>query len=291
MIRTLENEFLKIRIDDHGAELVSIWDKEKSREVLWQADPSFWGRHAPVLFPNVGKHFGNHYRVNGQEYPSKQHGFARDTDFLCVDFTPDSVTHMIRSDESTKENYPFDFVLRIRHSLNGRVLTISWNVENHSDGPMYFTIGGHPAFNVPVLPDTRQSDYRLTFDGQESLTYLLLDPETGTALPDEPETLALQNGSCPIAENMFAHDALVFDNQITRAGIALPDGTPYVEIRCTGFPNFGIWAAPGAPFVCLEPWMGRCDNCGFTGDLSEKPFVNALELDEMFETAYSIEVF
>ena len=108
-----------------------------------------------------------------------------------------------------------------------------------------------------------------------------------------PETLVkLENGTCQIEDHMFDHDALVFDNQITRAGIQLPDGTPYLELRCVGFPNFGIWSASqDAPFVCLEPWMGRCDDCGFTGDLSEKPFINHLKMDEMFETAYTIEIF
>lgn len=279
-------------IDDHGAELVSIYDKEKDREVIWQGDPRFWGRHAPVLFPNVGKHYGNHYRIGDKEYASKQHGFARDTDFTCIDSTLDSVTHQIRSTEETKEVYPFDFVLRIRHILKGRTLTVSWKVANNSDTDMYFAIGGHPAFRVPVLPDTRRSDYRLTFDGQESLTYLLLDPESGTAKAEEKATLKLENGTCQIEDHMFDHDALVFDNQITRAGIQLPDGTPYLELRCVGFPNFGIWSASqDAPFVCLEPWMGRCDDCGFTGDLSEKPFINHLKMDEMFETAYTIEIF
>lgn len=292
MKRVLENDFLKVTIDDHGAELVSIYDKEKDREVIWQGDPRFWGRHAPVLFPNVGKHYGNHYRIGDKEYASKQHGFARDTDFTCIDSTLDSVTHQIRSTEETKEVYPFDFVLRIRHILKGRTLTVSWKVANNSDTDMYFAIGGHPAFRVPVLPDTRRSDYRLTFDGQESLTYLLLDPESGTAKAEEKATLKLENGTCQIEDHMFDHDALVFDNQITRAGIQLPDGTPYLELRCVGFPNFGIWSASqDAPFVCLETWMGRCDDCGFTGDLSEKPFINHLKMDEMFETAYTIEIF
>ena len=255
MKRIIENDFLKVTIDDHGAELVSIYDKEKDREVIWQGDPKFWGRHAPVLFPNVGKHYNNHYRIHGQEYASKQHGFARDTDFTCIDSTPDSVTHQIRSTEDTRKVYPFDFVLRIRHILKGRTLTVSWKVANNSEGDMYFAIGGHPAFNVPVLPDTKRSDYRLTFDGQDSLTYLLLDPETGTAKADEEATLKLENGTCQIDD-------------------------------------FGIWSASqDAPFVCLEPWMGRCDDCGFTGDLSEKPFINHLKMDEMFETAYTIEVF
>ena len=98
MKRVLENDFLKVAIDDHGAELVSIYDKEKDREVIWQGDPRFWGRHAPVLFPNVGKHYGNHYRIGDKEYASKQHGFARDTDFTCIDSTLDSVCLLYTSD-------------------------------------------------------------------------------------------------------------------------------------------------------------------------------------------------
>lgn len=291
MIRILENDFLRVKIDDHGAELVSICDKEKNREVLWQADPAFWKRHAPVLFPNVGRHYHDCYRVNGKEYPSSQHGFARDTDFVCVDTTADSVTHQMKSDEATRKTYPFDFVLRIKHILNGRKLTVCWKVVNDSNSSMYFAIGGHPAFCVPVLPDTRQSDYRLTFGWQESLTYQLLDPASGTLDGTQTYPLPLENGSCAISEHMFDRDALVFDKQIIRAGIALPDGTPYIELSCEGFPNFGIWAAPGAPFVCLEPWAGRCDNSGFTGELSQKPFLNVLEPDEMFEKAYSIHIF
>ncbi|MFR3947608.1 MAG: aldose 1-epimerase family protein [Ruminococcus sp.] len=257
MKRVLENDFLKVTIDDHGAELVSIYDKEKDREVIWQGDPRFWGRHAPVLFPNVGKHYGNHYRIGDKEYASKQHGFARDTDFTCIDSTLDSVTHQIRSTEETKEVYPFDFVLRIRHILKGRTLTVSWKVANNSDTDMYFAIGGHPAFRVPVLPDTRRSDYRLTFDGQESLTYLLLDPESGTAKAEEKATLKLENGTCQIEDHMFDHDALVFDNQITRAGIQLPDGTPYLELRCVGFPISGSGLLPRMPH--LSAWSHGWD--------------------------------
>ena len=288
----MENHFLCVEVSDRGAELMRIVRKDTGAEILWNGDPTFWDYRSPILFPNVGKHYGNHYRIGDKEYASKQHGFARDTDFTCIDSTLDSVTHQIRSTEETKEVYPFDFVLRIRHILKGRTLTVSWKVANNSDTDMYFAIGGHPAFRVPVLPDTRRSDYRLTFDGQESLTYLLLDPESGTAKAEEKATLKLENSTCQIEDHMFDHDALVFDNQITRAGIQLPDGTPYLELRCVGFPNFGIWSASqDAPFVCLEPWMGRCDDCGFTGDLSEKPFINQLKMDEMFETAYTIEIF
>ena len=275
MIHTIENDYLKVSVNDHGAELYSIFDKIHNREVIWQADPAYWKRHAPVLFPNVGRHFENHYHIGETEYPSKQHGFARDSEFTCVDMTTDSITHKLKSSDATKENYPYDFELKIKHVLEKNQVSVCWEVVNHSNKPMYFTIGGHPAFNVPAVGSAdNKEDYLLTFDEQKSLTYLLLDPASGTALPDQTQTLELTDGTCHIDAHMFDHDALIFDNQIEKAGIAFPDGTPYLELTCHRFPNFGIWSVPGSSFVCLEPWMGRCDDCGFTGDLSEKANIN-----------------
>ena len=109
-VHILENDRLAISIDDHGAELSRIFDKKNQREVLWEADPQFWKRHAPILFPNVGRHYEAHYRYQGVTYPSQAHGFARDTDFTPVSETETSVTHRITSTPETRKNYPFDFV-------------------------------------------------------------------------------------------------------------------------------------------------------------------------------------
>ena len=287
----LENDQLRVSISDHGAELSGIFDKKNNREVLWNADPAYWKRHAPVLFPNVGRLYNDISLINGKTYPSGQHGFARDMDFICTEETETSVTHLLEATDATKKAWPYDFQLYITHTLNDRDLTVSWKVVNKDQETMYFTIGAHPAFNVPVLPDTVQSQYHLTFNDEKELTYCLLSPEYGTAIPDKTYTLHLENNSCPIDEHMFDHDALVFDNgQITKAGISFPDGTPYVEISCEGFPNFGIWSAIGAPFVCLEPWMGRCDNTGYEGELSQKPNINTLKPAEVFDKSYVISI-
>ncbi|MFR5703496.1 MAG: aldose 1-epimerase family protein [Eubacterium ramulus] len=212
--------------------------------------------------------------------------------FVCTEETGTSVTHICwEATDTTKRAWPYDFQLYITHTLNGRDLTVSWKVINKDSETMYFTIGAHPAFNVPVLSDTVQSQYHLTFSGQKELTYCLLDATLGTALPDQPHTLSLENGTCLIDAHMFDEGALIFDNsQITKAGITLPDGTPYVEISCEGFPNFGIWSAIGAPFVCLEPWMGRCDNTGYEGELSQKPNINTLKPAEVFDKSYMISI-
>ena len=292
MTHTIENDKMRIMVDDHGAELVSIYDKEKEREVLWQADPAFWKRHAPVLFPHVGKHYNNEYHYCGKTFHTHQHGFARDMEFSCAAKTDHSITHRLTATEQTKDYFPFEFSLDITHTLNEKEITVTWEVTNLDESTMYFTIGGHPAFRVPILPDTKQTDYCLLFQtNADHLTYLLLDPASGTAIKDQEYRLPLENGRARITSDMFDRDALVFDNtQIEYAAIGYPDGTPYLSVSCKGFPNFGIWSVPGAPYICLEPWIGRCDDLGFSDEISKKPGILSLEAKEIFTRSYLITV-
>ena len=211
-MHTLENDQLCVTISDHGAELSGIFDKKNDREILWNADPSHWKRHAPVLFPNVGRYYEDHCLINGKTYTSGQHGFARDMEFICVEETENSVTHLLESTDETKKAWPYEFQLYITHTLEGRDLTVAWKVVNKDQEIMYFTVGAHPAFNVPILPGTKREDYHLTFSGQKELTYHLLDTRYGTAIPDKVYTLVLENGSCQITEGMFDKDALIFDD-------------------------------------------------------------------------------
>lgn len=290
---TIKNERLSVTIAAHGAELSSIYDKANDRELVWQADPAFWNRHAPALFPNVGKYYGGHFTYNGTDYPMGQHGFARDTEFEQAASGENFVTYRLCADEESKKVYPFDFVLEITHRLNGNRLTVEWNVKNTDNKEMYFTIGGHPAFNVNVLPDTDFEDYSLVFkEGTEKLSYVLLDAESGTAIGDKVYELELTDSKYALKKDMFDKDALVFDGgQIEWAALALPDGKPYIALESKGFPNFGIWSKPGAPYVCLEPWCGRCDNKGFEGEISEKPGIIALKAGETFKKSYDIIVY
>ncbi|MDO4556632.1 MAG: aldose 1-epimerase family protein [Lachnospiraceae bacterium] len=292
----IETARLKVTVADAGAELISIFDKEKKREILWQADDAYWKRHAPILFPNVGKTYGNQFRYNGKTYPTNQHGFARDMEFFYVMGDTEKTVHLLTATEETMERYPFPFGLEVSHQVKDNQLLVKWVVKNMGYEPMFCTIGGHPAFNVPAMDENgvigRQEDYYLTFEKKlSSLTYLLLDPETGTADTEKNYELKLENGRCFIGRDRFQKDALIFDNgQIKKAGIAFPDGTPYLTMICQGFPNFGIWQAPGAPFICLEPWWGRCDNYGFEGDLDEKPGIIRVNPQKTFEAFYTITV-
>lgn len=290
MNHTIENEMLSISVADHGAELVSIFDKTHSREVLWQADPAFWARHAPILFPQVGMSYGGYYTHRGIRYPMGQHGFARDCVFTLAEQTENTIVHRLTDSEETRKNYPFSFELTVTHTLCGREISVGWTVVNRGSDPMYFTIGAHPAFRVPILPDTEQTDYSLQFH-TDALTYWLLDTDSGTADTERSYALPVSNGRTPITADMFDRDALVFDHQIDWAGVALPDGTPYVSISCAGFPNFGIWSKPQAQFVCLEPWDGRCDNTGYVGELSKKPGILSLAPQEQYDKSYQITIY
>ncbi len=286
----LENEFLCVEIAEMGAEVTRIYDKTEDNEILWEGNPVYWKRHSPVLFPNVGKTYKNRVLINGTQYPTSQHGFARDNVFTCIEAAKERASFMFRSSEETKEVYPFDFELHINYKLNKKELTVEWQVKNCGDETMYFTIGGHPAFRF-AKPEETKADYVLKVPGKEKLEYVLIDISCGCANVDEVHTLQLSEETYPLSDELFAKDALVVDNgQIEEAWLCHKDGTPYVGVRSEGFPNYGIWSVEGAPFVCLEPWMGRCDNAGFNAELSEKPNVNKVEAGEKFIKDYTIVV-
>lgn len=290
-VRTMENEVIKVAVCDHGAELFSLYDKVNDREVLWQADPKYWARHAPVLFPFVGKCIGGYYTHKGVQYKIGQHGFARDMEFEFLGQTENSISHVLKWTDDTYEKYPFKFELKITHVIEGKQLAVQWEVKNVGDDRMYFSIGGHPAFNVPVREGEKKTDYYVTFGGEKTLKYVRIDLSCAAADYENPMTLVLDDNKLKITENMFEQDALVFDeHEVKKVGIAFPDGSPYVTMTCEQIPSFGVWSMPmpDTPFVCLEPWIGRCDNKGFDGELKDKYAVQFLEAGKTFNAQYEI---
>ena len=147
-MKTLKNDILSIKVDRHGAELCSIRD-HSGREFIWQADPAFWKRHAPVLFPIVGSLWEKKYRIDGKEYTLGQHGFARDMDFHLISSDENTLWYELQSDAETLAKYPYAFTLRIGYKLNGNKIQVMWEVCNDDDKTMYFQIGAHPAFYYP----------------------------------------------------------------------------------------------------------------------------------------------
>ena len=285
----LENEALLLALADKGAELSRVWDKDAGCERLWNADPAVWNRHAPILFPFVGKVVGGKYRLNGKVYEMKtQHGFARDLDFLCTEEDSRGITQVLCSTEDTRRIYPFDFRLTVRHRLDGdnpRLLHIEWEVTNTGEEEMFFAIGGHPGFLPP--PGVKKEACLLGFPGRERLRYISADP-AGFALPDKIHELTLSDGAVPYGDTL--PETWIFeDRQVPTVQILRPDGRPWVTLRCGDFPILAVWAKAEGPYICLEPWCGRTDDAGFTGELPEKVCAERLAPGGEKRFSYSIE--
>jgi len=247
-----------------------------------------------VLFPIVGKVNSGRYTFDGKEYELGQHGFARDREFTFVSKSENEIVYALRFDEETLKKYPFRFELIISHRLEGNTLCVCWKVVNLDNRTMYFSIGGHPAFNVPAQgTGSAKEDYYLYFENKNEVRYKLLDPASGCVDNDNIHTLKTDGGFVKISEELFDNDAMIFDHhEVEKACLCYPDKKPYVTLDAKGFPAFGIWSAPKkhTPFICLEPWIGRADDKGFAGSLEQKYEEIALNAHEEFNSGYTISV-
>ena len=286
----LKNEQIAITVDSHGAELKSLKKLADDQEYMWCGDAKFWGRTSPVLFPFVGGLKNKEYRFEGKTYSMTQHGFARDMDFELETQTESELWFTLESTEETLARYPFPFILNLGYRLEGSTVTVLWKVENPSEKQMYFSIGGHPAFNCPLTEGTKQSDYSVSFaDTDEIVSTRISEEGLATGCMD---IYHLADGHLSLTSNLFDHDALVIeDRQTDTVALCRKDGTPYLTVKMEA-PLFGIWSPPGknAPFVCIEPWYGRCDDEYFDGDLTEREWGNKLSPNHTFEASYTITV-
>ena len=226
----LKNEELTLTVISAGAEMKSLKDNKTEQEYLWQADPKFWGRTSPVLFPIVGNYAQKQSVYEGKTYTLSQHGFARDMEFDLESQTEEEIWFVLKDTESTLEKYPFHFILKVGYRLSGRQVEVMWKVENTNGKKMYFSIGGHPAFNCPLKEREKQEDYQLVFDTEGSLTSSILNEEG--ALCPRTKVLNLSGKCLKLEEHLFDEDALIIENhQAQRAGLVDPSGKVYLEIE------------------------------------------------------------
>lgn len=289
-MKTLSNDRLTIRVKEMGAELSSIVARATGKEYLWQADPAFWKRHSPVLFPIVGAVWENTYRYKGKAYPLSQHGFARDRMFSLVEETASEVRFRLNSDEESLRLYPFPFSLEIGYRLAGNRVEVLWSVKNTGGEKMYFQIGAHPAFYYPDYRADQDARGYFSFDKTEGLTYRLIR-EKG-CLDAQTYALSLQDGLLPLDTHTFDKDALIFENgQLRKVSLLDTSRRPYLTLHFTA-PVVGLWSPPtkNAPFVCIEPWYGRCDPADYAGTWEEKDWMQSLQPGEAFDASYTIEI-
>ncbi|MGD1893397.1 MAG: aldose 1-epimerase family protein [Cyclobacteriaceae bacterium] len=283
----LENEQLTARFKTEGAELISVKDKKSGQEYIWQADPTVWARHAPVLFPIVGRLRDDQYRLNGNTYTMKQHGFARDQDFSVVDQTKAQITFGLTASPATQEQYPFNFVLDIRYTLRERELEVFYQVTNRDQVEMPFSIGAHPAFYCPAQQDQQLQEYHLAFEESETLDRHLLDNGLRTG---EVKRLLTDEKILPLHQQLFEEDAMIFKHPASErvSIVQQADGQPLITVQFAGFPYLGIWQKVGADFYCIDPWYGLADVTDTSGDFTNKEGIQNLSPNEQFEAVHQI---
>lgn len=287
----LKNEQLTVEVNPQGAELTSIKDNHSEIEYLWSADKAFWGRHAPVLFPIVGKLKDDQYQLGGQTYQMTQHGFARDGFYDVVSQTDKAVSLRLESSADTRKLYPFDFTLTITYTLEENTVRTSYHVENGSQEVLPFSIGAHPGFNVPLVENTTFDDYYLSFSPRKTRTMI---PLVGPHIDLNGRTLGQTNTEISLNRALFKNDALIYETKGENTFSIQSDKTEHgIDVTFKDFPYTGIWSPyhTEAPFVCIEPWFGIADSIDSTGQFLEKIGLQKLDPNHEFETYFDITVY
>jgi galactose mutarotase-like enzyme len=279
---TISNSKLTAKINPLGAELCSLKDN-KEKEYIWEGNPTFWGKHSPILFPIVGTLKNNSYHYSGVEYHLSRHGFAREMEFKLLYKSENSATFSIENSEETLKKYPFYFELQICYTLNENILDIEYKVINKGSSPMPFSIGAHPAF--ALTEDFEQ--YSISFNQEEPLEYYLLENDL---ISNTTKKLDVENKKTALNYALFENDALIFKTLKSNGLTISENSKPLLKVNFEGFPSLGIWTKKDAPFLCIEPWFGYSDTEEISGDLFQKEGILVLEENEFFHSKFSIEI-
>ena len=273
----LDNGVISVEIANCGAELKSAI--KDGFEYMWCADGKYWARTSPVLFPFVGSLKNKAYKLDGKVYPMCQHGFARDNEFEIIGSTDNSATFVFKATEETLKKYPFDFELLLTFELCGKSLVNTMTVINKTDGDMYFSIGAHPGFNCNI-GDVIEFEYPETLATERIDSESILIPERFPVLENSREI--------EITEDVFKKDALILSGM--KSEKLRIKGENEIEFTFGKCPVLGIWAKPGAPYVCIEPWYGINDDRDVKDDISKKREIQHLNKGETFEYAWKAEI-
>ncbi|HEY0108215.1 MAG TPA: aldose 1-epimerase family protein [Fibrella sp.] len=289
MVHTLQNQHLQVSIRNQGAELTSLFNRQTNTEHLWQADPAIWPWHAPNLFPVVGGQTNDQIVVDGKTYPMKRHGFARTSEFTCTEASPEFASFELHSSEATKAVYPYEFMFQITYKLDGPELTITYQVENKGTDNLFMSVGAHPAFNVPFQPGEDYTDYYIEFEQDESLETSLLGPDG--LLTGKTESIRLDNRRLTLTPDLFNNDALVLLSLKSRRVILRSrKNNQSIRVDFAAFPYLGLWAKPGAPFVCIEPWLGVADTSSEPRPIDSKQGIQRISPQSSFVAQYTVTV-
>lgn len=278
----LQNQFLLAEINLFGAELLFLANKN-SENILWSKQTGHWNRVAPNLFPIVGRLVNDHNMFQGKSYRMTQHGFARDREFKVVEQTENSVRLRLISDPQSMDVYPFSFIFDVCYSLTETGIVISYETQNTGNEPMYYSVGGHPAFYLKEPLE----NYYLEFDQAIQLERHEL---SGSYFSGETAYYGVSN-HLNLGDELFESDAFVLKNPPCQSvSLKQRDGKTLVQMSCDSWTAIGFWTKKGAPFLCIEPWWGWADHADSTGKLEEKAGIRCLNPGEKEQLEYAFKM-
>lgn len=286
----LENEILKVEIAPKGAELQSILNAVTGIEYLWNGNPAFWSKRSPVLFPIVGSLKNNTYFYQGKSYQLSRHGFARDMEFEVEKQNQKEITLLLRSNAETKKNYPFDFEFRIRYQIIGDELSTEYLITNTGKALLIFSVGGHPAFRLPLTTDTNFDDYYLKFEETENLSRWPISKDG--LIQTQPIPVLSDTNRLNLKKSLFYQDALVFKYPASSDISLISAKTRHgIFFQMGEFPFLGIWSSKDADFICLEPWCGIADSVTSDQQLEHKEGMEKTAPGKVFSRQWRVKFF
>lgn len=290
MIYTLRNSEMEVQVSSRGGELVSLRDA-KQTEYIWIGDARYWKRHAPQLFPCIGRLTNNQYRMDGALHEMGQHGFLRDYELTKVEESETSLHLQLQSDVSTRQLYDRDWTVDIFYSLCGKTLSVKFQVRNCDTRTMRFGYGIHPGFNVPLNPALRFEDYRLDF--HEASIPKQMELTERYTISGGMHDYALEEGRyLPLQHSLFDHDAIILKDMPHTVTLGSQKDEKKVTVAFPDMPYLGIWHAPetDAPFVCIEPWSSLPSTDGLVDEFETKPDFITVEPEQTYTNRWSISI-
>ena len=245
----------------------------------------------PVLFPYVGRFTEGKYTLNGREYAMDIHGFARKLPYQVVSQEADRIVFRLFDNEETYRAYPYHFILEIGYALKRCTIEITYQVQNENGETMYFGIGGHPGFRVPLEEGLDFSDYYLEFGGKSRPARVGHTP--ACFLSGRDEEFSLEEGRrLPLAHTMFDEDAIVLKEMADEVTLKSDRGSRQVRVSYPDCPYLGIWHAPKteAPYVCIEPWTSLPSRQDIVEEFRYKSDLIRLKAYGKYENIWSITI-
>ncbi|MBN1776550.1 MAG: aldose 1-epimerase family protein [Clostridiales bacterium] len=288
MFQTIANDALSVTVNERGAEL---WSVRGETEYLWQGDPAVWADRAPTIFPFVARLYGGKYTVNGEPYRLPIHGFAVHCLFTAVEKSRNAVTLELKDTKLTRALYPWPFSFRVRYALSGSRLDIGYSVENTGEETMFFGLGGHPGFNVPLEDGLAFTDYELRFQAPCAPERVQFTPDC--FITGETKPFPLENGdTLRLKHDSFDDDAVVLTSAANAVTLQTNKGRRGVRVSYPQMPYLGIWHRPktAAPYVCIEPWSSLPARDGEVTEFIGHPGLISLPAGETYTNAWSIEI-